>query len=63
MTARVQLVELRPGDVVQDLITAGTVAQVTGPTRAGTVRVDYEFGGAFIGPSTYVVATTREVDL
>lgn len=63
MTARVQLVELRPGDVVQDLITAGTVAEVTGPNRAGTVRVDYEFGGVFVGPSTYTVTTTREADL
>lgn len=63
MTARVQLGELRPGDVVQDLITAGTVAEVTGPTRAGTVRVDYEMGGAFIGPSTYTVTTTREAEL
>lgn len=59
---RVQLAELRAGDVVQDLVTAGTVAEVT-PIRAGGVRVDYELGGAFFGPGTFTVATTREADL
>ena len=58
---RVAIANLRPGDVVQDLVTAGTVADVTKtPTRAVAVRVDYVMGGAFVGPGTFTVTTFRE---
>lgn len=60
MTTRIAIADLVPGDVVQDLITAGTVAHVTEPTRSGGVRVDYEFGGCFVAPATFTVVTTRE---